>query len=527
MADSKTEDRRVTGETEPADAGVVAGRPRRRVFGFGGVWAATSLLLLVLGLLWSAATPIPSGPDEPAQYVKAAAAGRGTLLGARPPEFPRGTVLVEIPETFVLYDDDIGCYYQQPLIPAGCSSPPPADRGMYETTTYVGRYPPLYYALTGLPARVSDAPGALRAMRAVSSLLTAVMLGLAVASVVTWSRSRWVLLGSVLTVTPTTVYLASVVNPNGLEISAAIAAWTSGVLLVFHQADRPPRGLVAVFAGSSAVLALTRPLSPAWVALIVVSIALLRPAAARRLLADRPVRAGLAVAGLAAAGAVLFVVVNDSLAIQPFPLPAHLTSGQIAALVLGQIPSHIRAMVGQFGAPEFTAPALPVFGWIVGVGALVCVAVCVSRRRDAVVLGLMLVGVLVILPFAASFPEARTNGLAWQGRYGYPAVAGVPLLAAALLSDARIRLGRAGTIAVAGVVIGQVVTFYWVLRRYTVGLGWTLNAFADVPDRWTPPLPGVLLTALVVVTTGVAGVWLLARMARPLPSEGFTPGSGT
>lgn len=517
----------LTGGTEDTASSANRRRVGRRSTGFGRQWTTISLVFLVLSALWSVSTPIPSGPDEPTHYVKATAIAHGTLTGTRPPGFPRGTVLVRVPGSFVMYDPAFDCYYLRPEVPAGCTPLPPPEPTVLETTTYVGEYPPLYYALTGLPSLVSGQPLVARwAMRAVSALLSAVLLGLAVTAALTWSRSRWLLVGVVLTVTPTVVYLASVLNPNGLEISAAVAAWTAGVLLVFQHADRAPPGLVAVFAGSSSVLALTRPLSPIWVAGIALSLAILRPTAARRLLRDRAVRLALAITGAAVAGAALYVVANDSLAIQRFPLPPGLSDLQVAARVLGLIPLHLLYMVGQFGAPEFTAPVLAVLIWTVGVGALVCAAASVSRLRDAAILALFVAAVLVVLPFVVSFPGARTNGLAWQGRYGYPAAAGIPLLATALLADAGARLGRAGSMAVVAVVVGHLTAFYWVLRRYTVGLGSFVNPFADVADGWNPPLPAALLAALVAATGVASGLWLLARLARPLPLEAVSARNG-
>lgn len=502
---------------------------RRRLFRrrstFLGTWTATSLVFLVLSGLWSLATPIPSGPDEPTQYVKAAAVAHGTITGDRRPGFPPGTVLVRVLGTFVMYGPGTDCYYRHPDVPAGCTVSPGPDQTVRATTTYIGGYPPLYYALTGLPSLVSGQPLARRAMRAVSSLLSAVLLGLAMTATVTWSRSRWMLVGAALTVTPTAVYLASVLNPNGLEISAAAAAWTAGVLLVFDHADHPPPALVAVFTGSSVVLALTRPLSPLWVAGIIVALAAVGPAAARRLLDAAAMRVGLAVTAVVTVAAAAYVVANDSLAIEKFPLPPGLSDLQVAALVLGRIPLHVRSLVGQFGAPEFTAPALAVVVWVVGVGALVCTAVSIGQRWEAAVLALVVVAVLVVLPFAAAFPSARTAGLAWQGRYQYPPAAGIPLVAAAVVGRAGARMGRAGTIVVAAVVTGHLATFYWVLRRYTVGLGPFANAFARVPGGWEPPLPSVLLAALVGVTVAAYGTWLLARLARPLALEPVPPAS--
>ncbi|MEN3314796.1 MAG: hypothetical protein V7605_1030 [Acidimicrobiaceae bacterium] len=495
--------------------------PARRVF--LTTWAAASLFFVILCGLWSLSTPIPSGPDEPTQYVKATAVAHGTLTGEHRKGFPPGTVLVHVPGTFVLYDPGTGCYYLHPTVPAGCTRPPNAGSDVQATTTYVGEYPPLYYAITGLPTLVSNHPLTRRAMRGMSTVVSSLLLGVALAAAVTWSRSRWLVVGVALAVTPTAVYLASVLNPNGLEISAALAAWTAGVLLVFDHDARPPPGLVAVFAASAVTLALTRPLSPLWLVGIVGALSLIRPAAARRLVADKAVRVGLAVTGAAIAIAVLFVVINGSLSIEKFPLTPGLSDLQVASLVAGRVPLHVWSMVGQFGGPEFTAPSLAVGMWVVGVGALVCVAASISSRWEATVLILTVVGLLVVLPFAATYPEARTHGLVWQGRYQYPAAVGIPLLATALLGKARTNMGRSGGLAATAIVIVHVATFYWVLRRYTVGLGSFVNAFAHVPGGWRPPVSAVVLAGLVTLVSVGSGVWLVSRLRRPLRLEATGP----
>jgi hypothetical protein len=74
-------------------------------------------------------------------------------------------------------------------------------------------------------------------------------------------------------------------------------------------------------------------------------------------------------------------------------------------------------------------------------------------------------------------------------------------------------------LAVTAIVIVHLVTFYWVLRRYTVGLGSFVNAFAHVPGGWSPPVSAVVLTGLVTVVSVGSGVWLVSRLRRPLRLE--------
>ena len=56
--------------------------------------------------------------------------------------------------------------------------------------------------------------------------------------------------------------MCSVVNPNGLEIAAAITLWYAGAVLALERLENPPTRLVAVIAGSATVLVSTRGLSP-------------------------------------------------------------------------------------------------------------------------------------------------------------------------------------------------------------------------------------------------------------------------
>ncbi len=60
-------------------------------------------------------------------------------------------------------------------------------------------------------------------------------------SVVVWSKGRLLLVGVLVAATPTTIFLASVINPNGLEITAALCLWCSGLILV-RAAPRILRG---------------------------------------------------------------------------------------------------------------------------------------------------------------------------------------------------------------------------------------------------------------------------------------------
>src|SRR3954447_2336385 len=163
---------------------------------FGGTWLLFGGLFALLTVLWSLATPLPSGPDEPAQYVRAASVASGVLTGEHPPRTPAFAVVVHIPAQLRFMGAGRGCYYGPPSRGAGCATPPAQqEEGTVRAVTYVGYYPPLYYALTGWPSRFSTSRVGLRAMRLTSAVLGALLLGLAVATARRWSRNPWLLVG--------------------------------------------------------------------------------------------------------------------------------------------------------------------------------------------------------------------------------------------------------------------------------------------------------------------------------------------
>ena len=104
---------------------------------------------------------------------------------------------------------------------------------------------PMYYAIVGLPSLIVTSTTGMYLMRTVSSLLGALFLALAIMSVFCWSSRRLLQIGVLLAATPTAAYYASSVNPNGLEIMAAICLWCSGIILVSERSEesttRPDR----------------------------------------------------------------------------------------------------------------------------------------------------------------------------------------------------------------------------------------------------------------------------------------------
>ncbi|WP_374945823.1 DUF2142 domain-containing protein, partial [Agreia sp.] len=76
---------------------------------FVGAWIA----LFLLAAAWAISSPISSGPDEPAHFVKAASVARGQLVG------PQGTYgnEVDVPQ-YVQWTNARTCFVFHPAVPA-------------------------------------------------------------------------------------------------------------------------------------------------------------------------------------------------------------------------------------------------------------------------------------------------------------------------------------------------------------------------------------------------------------------------
>lgn len=492
-------------------------RPSPASRSFAWSWLFFSLVLGALTVTWSLTTPMPSGPDEETHYVKAAAVVRGQFGGSRVPEKPAELVRVRVPAGVAQMGRGRPCYYRPLEKGASCDrSAPVPDRGTRDAFTYVGGYPPLYYLATGWPTLLSSTRGALQAMRVTSALLGSVLLGLAFATARRWSASRLLPLGLALGLTPMVFYLTSVMNPNGFEVCAAAVLWTAGSILVLERAADPPRGLVVIATAAAVLLALTRPLSPAFVVGIVAALGILRFGSLRLLVRNRAVQLGGAVAATVAVLAGVFVLIRHSYRVEPFPVPADTSTAQIIRRSVNHVPVVIRQLFGAYGSPNFGPPYLALLVWSVGLAVLVGAALLLLKRRDALLLGVGTALLLLLLPLVIDLASARSNGITWQGRYELPLALGIPVLAALLLTERGFEVERARVLAPIVPAVGLFVSWYWVAHRYLVGLSASLNPFPSGPDVWRPPAPGPVLFLLAAVLSALYGV-LLHRAAGPRP----------
>lgn len=439
------------------------------------------------------------------------------------------------------YADDAGlpvCFRHQPKKSAACAPAPTTSGHLTATTTYVGRYPPLYYMIVGLPSRYLHSGAGIYFMRVLSALASALLLGLALATSARWSRSRFLVGGVALAATPMVVFLGSVVNPSGLEITASIAAWTTGLVLVMDHWSKPPVGLVVAFAASSCVLELIRGLSPFWLLLILATLVALEPRGCWQLVRHGAGRIAAAVIVLTGVVATAYIVLAGATDITPsgIPLPAHASAWTVVNLYQAHITGYVTQVVGDFGWLDTPAPFLVVMVIGLIIAGLVWLAIATSRRRHAAVL-IGLIVASVVVPVAINVKSAlQLDNDVWQSRYALPLYLGVPLVAAAIATRSKAfrptptrRLVVTGVWLVAGC---QFVCFFAALHRYTVGVDGALDPFAHRAGSWTPPAPSVVLLTLALVFAAGYGWWVVhldrlhaAEAPDPPPggSEPITP----
>jgi hypothetical protein len=462
------------------------------------------VLLVVVGGTWALAVPLFAGPDEPSHLRRAAAVARGQLDDV--PHEREGYAAVEVP---AVLDNASDCYAFDPTVDARCMEV--VDPGGTVRVGHTARdYPPLYHGIVGAPSLLADGVTAVYLMRLAGVVAAAAALALAVAAVLRSRAPAPALVGLAATLTPMTLFAMGVVNPSGLAIPAAVAAWCWGYRLV---RDAPLARLGAAAAGTGiglCTLLLLRRDSLLWTATIVVALAALAPRSRwRGLVRARPVHLlGMAVA---VAGAVQLA----------FSTSAATTfaerSGQVdvttdLAWALDELADKYRHMLGVLGWLDTEIPVVAQTAISVVLVGLVVTALLRAPRQVAVVL----VGVIVatagaVLGFGALRPDYV------QGRYLLPLAVGVPLLAGLGLAESRRRLPAAALGAGLGLVaLAQTVAFYAVLRRYAVGIDgpwWFPPA-----TGWEPPVPELVLLVVHTLAVGLLALhWYRAgRRVTPV-----------
>jgi hypothetical protein len=482
------------------------------------------VVLWVAVAAWTFASPIGSGPDEPAHIIRAASLVRGQLVGqpiAHAPAALKSTVTVEAPQVFARLANDVGCFQFKPNVTAHCQGSlagSPQDVAVY---TYVGRYQPLYYALVGLPTLVVVSPGGMYLARLVSGALAAAMLALAVTSLRRCRGAPLLGAGLALAITPMALYLAAVINPSGLEIASAISAWVAAMAVASVPAESVSRSAVAVLGVSGAVLILTRALSPLWALFIAAALVALCPSV-RALVRQRSVQVGAAVCVAAGLAALVWDLAADPFLTEPgSAVPPGASELHIVGMAFQRLDLLGTSTIGFFGWLDTPSPFGVILTWLAVLGVVVLTGVCLSGRLRASLVAAGTAVAWVVVPVVLIISEARSRGILGQGRDFMALGVGIPIVAATVAGErlaGRAATLRLATLLIAALTVCQVVDFYVALRRYTVGTLGPMNAFASVPNGWAPPLPALLLFVVFLLAIVAFGVLLRQAAGLQLPA---------
>lgn len=460
------------------------------------VWVLTMALLYPLCALWALTNPMFASPDEPAHMARAQGFAR---LDFSEPYETDGLPMTE--QT---------CYAFNAAITADCADLTWGADG----TTAVTRtrdYPPLFHTVAAVPALAFSGLGGAYAMRLWLAFVCCALVAWAAALMLRPGRSRWLILGLLMGLTPVSVFVMSTVNPSGMTVALSAVA-VAGLVARLRWDDRRLSVWVAIGAGLLG-LVLVRRDGAAWVVTILaVFVPVLRadPEWRRRAWERwREVMGPRARTALTVLSA-LFAIGLAAAVVWVIPvLDRFVTTGEIEGngsrwQGLGSIDLYLRQMMGTFGwVDTFIGPELYTLA-MVAAGTLVAVALAGGRWEWARGTGIALVA-LFVTPVAFGFVEFPY----FQGRYllaiwmALMVVAAVAVSASDAGERLRVRLGG-GLLAIWWLV--HLVSFVQNLRRYSVGLtgGWI-----DVVSNpaWEPPM----------MSNGVAVVLVVALVAAPAP----------
>ena len=428
--------------------------------------------------------PPGASPDEPAHYLRAAAAGRGQIvldpIEIRPAtpqitwlQMQSGKLLLPERLSPVAFD----CW-SRPDFVGTCKNPVSTSDRAVPFETYVGTYPPFAYVVPGVLMRAADGASAAMVVGRLGGLLVSLLLLSAAVLALHDRRSRLYLAGIVCSVTPMVLFLSASLSSSGVEVAAGICFFAC--LLRLTRTGAPGWVWVAA-AASGAALALVRDLGPAWV---VLELGLVGVFGFGRLRQTWREGGRLAWAWLATLVAALVGAFGWQFAESVRSDFSRLKPPSLDLAYLGGL---ARQVVGVFGPLDAPMPEAAYRLWAVLVTGLVLTALFsgTGRQKLALVLAILATGVVTY------GLEAVQNiyGFGVQARHGLPAVLCVTLLAGEMVARGpRPRWAGSGLV-VPGLVVAaaavHLTAWYTVGRRFAVGADGPVIFFTA--PAWSPP----------------------------------------
>ena len=470
---------------------------------FGGVL----LGILLLQLAWVLAVPAFRGSDEFDHAIKADATARGQLTGSEPATDGRGELMRVRADVARALGPMCDSYRYTG--PDNCHPVRTFDDGTVEIASAASAYDPVYYVVAGVAALPFPGAGSLFTMRAVTAVLSALLVAWATVVTRRWAVGDWPGLALLVSSTPVVLYSTTVAAPNGVGMAGGILLWAAAAGLVTGRGRAP---WPALSVGAVAV-AVTHTTGLLWVPLVLMSVVLLRPWGwwRERLRERRPavLTSGVvvAVAFALAAGWVFFARTNALAPQQDLP---PLRPGDLAFQVIAWVLQTVAA----FPVRNEYAPLAVYPMWLLAFGALLVLGFRAAPARTRAVLVLLVslwIGVAVMLTVVSYASEP----FAWQGRYAIPLAVGLSTVAGVALSSRGVR--PRGPVAVAVLLLTAIAHVVCVAHVAVREADLRLSpSFADIVPG--PPLAVGLVVGLLAAAGLAVAVLAWRASCETVPS---------
>lgn len=489
---------------------------------------------LVFGA-WSFAAPYDGPADEAQHVIRAVGVVSGQIAPAPAVVkdyrgFDGMGAYQQVPGG--LLDSRGTCWGYKPSTSAACAAPLHGGPVRSVPTT-AGRYQPLYYALVGLPLKLSPNWTGLLIARLISSALSAALLAFAFVVLARWSRYGLMMAGLIAVSTPMLAHMAGAVNPNGLEIASGISLFAAGIPLLLGPRRGPTAPLIWLLGVSAALLATLRSLGPLW--LVFGLAALLLPqsrAVLRRLWSRRLVRVWSIIAVVATVLSVGWDVVMKAGAVIPTRHFSYSVSGAALEYLNRWGGEYLDGMVGVAGWFDVFMPAPLYIMWIATAGALILFALVVGSWVDRWRFVVLFAGGVVV-PGLLQVAEVNRTGFITAGRYMLPLLVGMPLLAAFILERKLLNARRSHSFVKLSIIMmfpAQLALLVFAMGRWQKGRSSQphTNPFTG---SWHPPTtsypPLILMVAGLALLAWV--FWTTPRWLTNTPdlAEDEAAGDGT
>ena len=447
--------------------------------------------MLALGLIllvgaWIAATTPFGAPDEGSHYVRALGISNGTILGPKVP-YP-GPQLTPTQEAFINHDTR-AVNVPRRLSPGDMTcigGRLPTFNGSCREAVANGNFPPLGYLLPALALRAShDASTGLWLTRAASALQSLAFLMLAVA--VLWNGAGCSLIGLLVAVSPLVLFVSSVMNPSGIEITASLACGAAA-LRIARAPARAPHWVWITFALAGAVAILAGPIGLVFTiadaALFAVMLGY--PGLRELSAAHRPLLRSCTLILLAAAVLAMIYsrLAGFSVTFGVSPVRRSLRQG------LDQLWSVLHQAVGNFASLSVPLPSVADWIWWLLVLVLLTGGLWLGNRHDRVVLGAVLVLAFAFVTLFWAWVD-RYSGFGLQAREVLPPLLLIPLAAGEVICrrGSAITQRRSAQLVLAG-VIALIAVFqayaWWFSARAAAGAPHAIRFYSHA--TWSPPL---------------------------------------